>query len=750
MTIMERPLAGLRVVDLISGPLAPLDSITRYLAELGARVDHIEDTPNASHNISHIGKICHPQPVTSAMLHAADIIVTTAEHPLNYDALSAANPALIVMEVSGFGKDNSFSGWKTSEGVLMAMSGSLSRSGISGRAPLMPPGTLAWNCAAVQAAYLLLASHYKALRTGQGDFIDFSALDGAMQALDPGYGINGSATMGRPLHLLPRDRPAKGTQYPIFPCADGRVRICLLAPRQWQGMLRWMGEPEAFMGPEFTKISARQQSEELLIALAAFFATRTRAELEAEAQAHGVPLAGLASFREFAASDQLLARNALTQIETSDQTLKTVPNGVLTINGERMGPQSAADLTASDHHPATVQNASASLGGEDIALPFDGIKVLDLGVIVVGAEAGRMLADGGADVIKIESAAFPDGSRQSHLPYGLSASFAAGHRGKRSLGLDLRHEQGRALFLNLVAEADILLSNFKPGTLESLGFGIEVLQAVNPSLIMTDSSAFGSTGPWARRMGYGPLVRAASGLTEMWRYPDDPESFSDAVTVYPDHVAGRVSAMGTVALLIQRLRTGLGGTASVSQAEVMLSHFADLLDDDKAEAPETDTRIIAALGDDEWCVVSISAEEEPLLSALLGDQSLEQWIAARSPMDAATALQAQGIAAAPMLRIAELPDFLYCRERGSFRVDPHPYLPEPVTSEKSAAKYRNMAPPAITPAPLSGEHTLEIMEDWLNQSSTDVQSLLEAAVLQPTATETLDKIANFLNTQAAE
>jgi crotonobetainyl-CoA:carnitine CoA-transferase CaiB-like acyl-CoA transferase len=727
----DRPLAGLRVIDLVDGPLAP---ITRYLAELGARVDrYVPSAGTAKDLVANVGKVLRAEQVDAAALEAAHIIVAPPTADLDYDALSRKNPGLVLMHVSPFGTGNSFSAWNASDAVLHALSGGLSRSGIRGRAPLLPPGELAWQCAAAQGAYLVLAACYKALRSGRGDFIDYSALDGAMQALDPGYGINGSATMGRPLHLLSRDRPAKGTQYPIFPCADGQVRICLLAPRQWQGMFRWMGEPEAFAGAEFAKISTRQQSDELQAALADFFAPRKRAKLEADGQAYGVPIAGLLSFEEFAASEQVEARSALTKAALADGDRMTLPNGILSIDDIRMGPvDQIADAPAPER------------GGETIALPFEGLKVLDLGVIVVGAEAGRMFADGGADVIKVESAAFPDGTRQSYLPYGLSASFAAGHRNKRSLGLDLRHEAGRTLFLGLVREADILLSNFKPGTLETLGLGPDVMAEANPRLVMADSSAFGSTGPWAKRLGYGPLVRAATGLTEMWRYPDDADSFSDAVTVYPDHVAGRISALGAVALLIRRMRTGRGGSASVSQAEVMLGHFADLLVPGGHHRSPAQSMVVRAQGNDEWCAVTLPDEIPAGIDDLLAGETIEEWIGARSPLEAATILQANGIAAAPMLRIADLPGFAYCEERQSFRTDTHPHLAEPVVSERAAARYRDATQPPCQPAPLIGEQTAEVIAAWLGLDADAVAALTNAGVLQPTAPAIFAAVENHL------
>ncbi|KAK0340832.1 hypothetical protein LTR94_028887, partial [Friedmanniomyces endolithicus] len=205
---VDRPLTGVRVVDAVHGPLS---ITTRYLAELGAQVDRIADAAHGDRladRIANLGKTVHPfdhrAPEAASLLAAADIIVEDCGLQLR-----ASQPAQVIVSVSPFGQGNSLSGWQASDAVLHALSGELSRSGIRGREPLLPPGQLAWQCAAVQAAFLALQSYFLALRTGQGDRIDFAALDGAVQALDPGFGIGGSATMGRPAHLLSRERPAK-------------------------------------------------------------------------------------------------------------------------------------------------------------------------------------------------------------------------------------------------------------------------------------------------------------------------------------------------------------------------------------------------------------------------------------------------------------------------------------------------------------------------------------------------------------
>jgi crotonobetainyl-CoA:carnitine CoA-transferase CaiB-like acyl-CoA transferase len=123
---------------------------------------------------------------------------------IDWAALRAANPALVQMTATGFGSGNAFSHWQWTDGVLHALTTELSRSGIKGHAPLLPPGEIALQCAIAQGTYVAMAALTQALVSGTGGPVDFAALDGAMQALDPPFGISGSATNGRPAASLPR------------------------------------------------------------------------------------------------------------------------------------------------------------------------------------------------------------------------------------------------------------------------------------------------------------------------------------------------------------------------------------------------------------------------------------------------------------------------------------------------------------------------------------------------------------------
>ena len=250
-------------------------------------------------------------------------------------------------------------------------------------------------------------------------------------------------------------------------------------------------------------------------------------------------------------------------------------------------------------------------------------------------------------------------------------------------------------------------------------------------------------------MGYGPLVRAEAGLTELWRYPDDPESFSDALTVYPDHVAGRINAIGALALLIRRARTGLGGRISVSQAEVMLSHLAVAIAaisltrqgiDVHDSRPDAPRGVFRCAGDDEWCVIDVQTRDERAgLCRILGcaeddgpeaiHDRLTTWCSFREPMAVAESLQAAGIPAAPMLRVLDMADFAYFKERRFLRPLVHPALCEEYLTENAPVRSERLPDPPDRPAPLIGEHSREIALAFLDGDTAAVDTLAHANVI---------------------
>jgi crotonobetainyl-CoA:carnitine CoA-transferase CaiB-like acyl-CoA transferase len=789
-TLIDRPLADLRVIDAAAGSLS---AIGRLLGELGAEVIRIEPaaggrdrteglcmagvslgfaTANTSkHAVAFDFDDADQRQRLEALIGTADILIDPGTL-IAASTLHSRHARLIILTATAFGATGTYAAWQATDAVLQALSGELSRSGIPGRAPLLPPGELAIACACVQAVFAILLACVNRLANGLGDHLDFSLLEAASQALDPGYGIAGSASLGVAAKDLPPGRVEARHQYPIIPCRDGHVRLCVLSPRQWQAMFAWLGKPAAFADDSFNALHVRFASTTLVPAIAAFFADRTRADLEAEGQHYGVPTAALLSLDEALETAQITARQALRSMDIAPGVRARVPDGVIEIDGERMGVRGPAP--AAGEHQAMLDGmlardmCSASPAAPQGGRPLAGLRVLDLGVIVVGAEQGRLLADQGADVIKVESTAFPDGSRQSRDGGPMAPTFAAGHFNKRSLGINLRDPEGLALLRRLAADSDIILSNFKPGTLVSLGLDAASLRALNPRLILVDSSAFGPTGPWRARLGYGPLVRASSGLTAQWRYDDDPAGFSDAMTVYPDHVAARIGAIGALALLLRRARTGAGGTASVAQNEVMLGHMAERIAAASLHAAEPPRDapwgVFACAGDDQWCVVTVRDDTDwqrlcvvidrgdlatdPALAARSGrqaarhriDAALGEWLSQRSPIEAMTLLQDHSVPAGAMLRVAELPEFGFFAERGAYRLVSHPFLPAPFHREAMPVHSLHLGTPADGPAPLLGEHSIEIARERLGLSEAEITRLLAAGILQVPAPPERQKV----------
>ena len=781
----DPPLLGVHVVDLVSGPL---QAVSRHLLDLGARVTRaslLGVTSRAAHGPVVDGVAVEDalaargaapfaaDPATPAgrrawdeLLAGADILIedtipgSTAETALAVPDIRRAHPALVVLSVSDFGRGGDFSTWQGSTPVFHALTSELSRSGIPGRDPLVPPGDLPYAVAAAQAAFEALTLYLERLRTGDGNRIDFAVLDGAMRALDPAFGMTGSAAAGTPLSAVPRGRPEARHMYPIIACKDGFARICVLARRQWQGMFEWLGRPAEFADPSYDDLRVRFASPTLIPAIARFFADKTRAELEQQGQRYGVPIAGVLTLAEALATEQVRARGFLREVELAPGVTAAVPVGTVEIDGVRAW---------SDAVPPTAPRVTGAPGlaarpRRDARRPLDGIRVLDLGVIVVGGDTGRLFGDLGADVIKVENSAFLDGSRAALGRSGMAPGFAAGHRNKRGIGINLRDAEGRRLVRELVRSADIVLTNFKPGVIGSLGLDYDSLEEVNPGIVVVDSSAFGPTGPWSRRLGYGPLVRAAAGLTDQWVYPGEPGTFSDATTVYPDHVCARIGALGALALLVRRERTGRGGSVSVAQSEVMLSHFAGRIAADDLTArghraqdgPEHDAPwgVFPSGGDDDWVAVTVRDDTDwaalgkaikrpdlladPALADAAGrdaqrervNAAVTEWTAARSAFTAMEELQGAGVPAGAMLRATDMLTWAHYRQRRAFREEHHPHAGEPWAMENLQIQAERIAEPPLGPAPRLGEQTYQIAAELLGLDAAQADDLVRRGVLE--------------------
>lgn len=213
----------------------------------------------------------------------------------------------------------------------------------------------------------------------------------------------------------------------------------------------------------------------------------------------------------------------------------------------------------------------------DEALPLDDIRVVELGQLLAGPFCGQLLGDFGAEVIKVEDPGSGDPMRQwgREKPYGKSLWWPVVARNKKSVTANLRTEAGQDLVRRLVAEADVLVENFRPGTLERWGLAPEQLWSVNPGLVITRVTGFGQSGPYAERAGYGSIGEAMGGIRYVTGDADRPPA--RAGISLGDSLAATFATLGTLVALHQRGRTGRGQVVDSAIYEAVLAMMESLL-----------------------------------------------------------------------------------------------------------------------------------------------------------------------------
>lgn len=389
--------------------------------------------------------------------------------------------------------------------------------------------------------------------------------------------------------------------------------------------------------------------------------------------------------------------------------------------------------------------------------PLEGLKVVDLTSMVSGPVAAMMLADQGAEVIKVEPIA---GEQMRHIGpqhNGLTAGFFSCNRGKQSIALDLKSDEGKQVLLDLAAQADVFIQNFRPGAIERMGFAEDVLRKNNEKLIYVSISGFGEEGPYSGSRVYDPVIQALSGATDIQadRVTGRPQMFRIIVA---DKVTAVSAAQAISSALYAREKSGVGQHIRLSMLDTMLSFFwpegmagltyADQeFDITKFQGTmdliyETRDRYITAgaVSDKEWAGMCRAIQREDLIEdprfktatdrfANVGvrkevtGEELSKW----ASEEILARLQAEGVPCAPLLNRMELMDHEQIVANQSIEKADYPGFGE-VRQPRPAARF-DRTPSAIAgPGPQLGEHSRRILEG-LGYSEETIASLAATNVI---------------------
>ena len=392
--------------------------------------------------------------------------------------------------------------------------------------------------------------------------------------------------------------------------------------------------------------------------------------------------------------------------------------------------------------------------------PLDGIKVLDLTRVLAGPYATMLLGDLGAEVIKIEQPGTGDESRNfGPFKNGFSLYFMSVNRGKRSITLNLKTERGQAIFKQLLAQTDVLVENFRPGTMEKLGLDYDTLKTERPSLIYAACSGFGQTGPYAQQGAYDMIIQGMGGIISITGEPEGPPV--RVGTSISDITAALFTTIGVLSALHHRNQTGKGQFVDVAMLDSLVAvlenavvrYFAT------GEAPKplgarhpaitpfeafasADGHVIIALGNDtlwaKFCAhvnqpglildkrfrtnadrTENHAELFPILSEIMSQRTTDAWVEALGEI---------GVPCGPINAMDKVVSHPQVQAREMITRIAHQITGE-VEVPGVPIKLSETPGNVDAPAPSLGEHTTEILTDVLKMSPDEVAKLKQDGVI---------------------
>jgi crotonobetainyl-CoA:carnitine CoA-transferase CaiB-like acyl-CoA transferase len=681
-------------------------------------------------------------------------------HGLSPAEVRARHPHLVHVAIADFGLSGPRAEWRAEPLPAFAASGALHASGFPDRPPCWLPGFLAHDCASVFAAVGALTAVLDRTRHGAGQTVEVSVQEAALHALNP-WSIP-LADYARVYPMLPASPPRNADgAYHVLTTADGHVRLLPGTARHWRGFVQLLGNLDALAGPEWESAIYRLLNGDVIRLLAAdALRDKSRAEVFAEGRRLGVPIAPVHTPDEFVATEQTQVRGYFRR--TAFPHLGNAPFAPAPFNFSatpavlsRPAPAPGEDQNGFSARPG--ESSSGAAAGPLLA----GRRVIDLGVGAVGPEVCWVLAELGAEVIKIESRANLDFLRAVTLEPDApnrAWTFNDECRGQKSVCLDLRTARGRELALELCAAADVVVENNRGGVVRRWGLDYPDVRRRRPDIIYLASQGFGRGGPLGEAQAFGPLNSAFAGVNWLWNHADAPYPAGVSLN-HPDHIASKLAAVAVLAALEHRRRTGEGQLIEMAQTEAaayLLGEFylqgpctgRPLTPQGNAVEYAVPHGVYPCAGEDRWCAIAVMTDAEweclvqccgwpsdPQLATLAGrtaaraaiDSRVAEWTRRLTPEAAAAALQAAGVSAVPVQSPDDSRADAHFAERGAIVTVQHPEI----GAERHIGNPIRMSrTPLVTAAaaPLLGADTEDVLTRVLGLTREEIAELVGRGV----------------------
>ena len=713
-----------------------------------------------------------------ALLAGHDVLICDTKDTLqalagSLDALSARLPHLVVGVATTFGLDGPYAGYAGTGLDAQALSAVSWSMGEPSREPLtFPPGIVEHQSGAMLAAGCLMALSVRD-ETGMGRIVDVALAD----VLASYVAGNCRLYIHHNLqwHRSGRRASGSGGAYPyvILPCKDGQVCICGRTRDEWERFVKAMGSPEWAVQPRYKALRAMgtQYPDEVDALVQPWIAHKTMAELADIALANNLIVSPLRDFREVLATQHFWNRGFYTRGRAAGKevTVPGLPFRALEVRSAT-APDISGELLAA---PPPPRMSSPARRLTDTAAPLCGMRVLDFGWVWSAPWVGTMLAELGAQVIKVEHAMRPDNLRLSGLVFRdgqkvegptkeMSPMFHQINHGKLGITLNAKMPRAVELLKALAATSDLVIENMSPGSMERTKLGYEDLRAINPRVVMLSMSAAGQFGELSSMRAYAPIMSSFVGLESLVGYAD--EQPTGALNFGLGDPNASVHALLAVLAALRRARsTGKGCLIDLSQIEAMLStlrpylveaqvlgrqppargnRHPDLAPHGIYPAAERDAWLtIAVASDEQWNALGRLAPEESwardaryadtasrLRHLAELDAAIAAWTA-QQPRDALVdRLRGVGIASSPVLSVQEQWIDRHYEARGIKKP-----IEIPVYGKEDVFiapwRFSDFAPRVERAGPLTGEHNDFVFEEILGLTPQEVSALKEEGVI---------------------